>query len=189
MRRAGYIIQTKVRLTRRTKMGLIQSYTATLVISNMRRFIHFGILLAFAAAGLSLLGALFLAKDRVPEFWSSFLLNVAAELLGLGITALVAVIVAKQKLDDWVPRLVNLIANLRGDNKINGPTARSAVICAVQIFSEERFLRTRPSLSVLTNDKNCKVCLMDAETEPLPNNSVRCKHCLLPSDIWGNTAV
>src|SRR5215203_1813910 len=105
----------------------------------MRRFIRFGIILAFIATGFSLLGALLLAKDRGPEFWSGFLQNTAAELLGLSIAATVASIIAKRNLDDWLPPLVNLIANLRQDQKINGPTARSAVICAVRIFSEERF--------------------------------------------------
>lgn len=73
--------------------------------------------------------------------------------------------------------------------KTGNRTARSAVICAVRIFSEERFLRKRPLVSVLANDAKCKVCLMDAEIERQQDNSVRCKNCLLPSDVWDHTAL
>jgi hypothetical protein len=150
----------------------------------MRRLIRYGIPISFAAAGLCFLAGLLLAEDWGREFWSNFFLNVTAELLGLALTVWIASIVAKHKLDELIPRVVDLIAHLRKDNKINGETARSAVTCAVEIFSEERFLRTRPALSILTHRENCQVCLLRAETEPQKDNTVRCQHCRLPSSVW-----
>jgi len=142
--------------------------------------IRYGVVVAFASAGLSFLGGFLLSKGWGREFWSNFLLNVAAELLGLVLTVWIASIVVKSKLDDLMPRVIDLIAHLRKDDKINGETARREVICTVGIFSEERFLRTRPAISILTNEKNCEVCLMRAETTPRKDNFVRCKHCRLP---------
>ncbi len=155
----------------------------------MRRIITVGILLAFAASALILFGGWFLAKDRGSEFWSNYFLNVSAELAGFAITAFVASVAARRNLDKWVRPLVNLIAHLRKSENINGPTARSAVICAVRIFSEERFLQKRPMVSVLSNDAHCKVCLMTANVERQQDNTVRCTNCLLPSDLWDHDAV
>jgi hypothetical protein len=167
--------------------GQLNRYTATYV-TQMRRIISFGIVLAFAASAVILFAGWLLAKDRGRDFWSNYFLNVAAELLGLAIAVLVASIVAKRKLDDWLLPVINLIANLRRDQKINGPTAQGAVICAVRIFSEERFIRARPALSVLTEDATCKICQEPADLER-QNNVVTCKHCLLTVDVSRDTAV
>jgi hypothetical protein len=150
----------------------------------MRRLIRYGIPISFAVAGLCFVGGLLLAKDWGREFWSDFFLNVTAELLGIALTVWIASIVAKHKLDDLIPRVVDLIAHLRNDDKINVETARSAVTCAVEIFSEERFLRTRPALSILTHEDNCQVCLSEAQIEPQEDGTVRCQHCRLPSRVW-----
>jgi hypothetical protein len=142
----------------------------------MRRFITAGITIAIVAAVAAVLIAWALAKDHGADFWSNYLLNVGAELLGLAIAALVASIVAKRKLDDWLPPVIELIANLRNNGKLDGPSAQSAVICAVRIFSEERFLRTRPPLPVLNDDATCRIC---RETPVIEDSGARrtCTHC------------
>jgi len=88
----------------------------------MRRFITVGIGLTFVAAVAAVLIAWALAKDRGADFWSNYLLNLGAELLGLAIAALVASILAKHKLDDWLPPVIELIANLRKTEKLDGPS-------------------------------------------------------------------
>lgn len=154
----------------------------------MRRFITLGIVLAFAAAVLILFAGWYLATDRGPAFWSNFLVNIAAGLLGLAIVASVASIVAKKRFDVWLPAIIDLIANLRRNQNIDGPTARSAVVCAVRIFSEGRFLRVQPAIAVLTNDAKCQICLEPACVKDTPTQQT-CMHCLLTVDVSQKTAV
>jgi hypothetical protein len=142
----------------------------------MRRFITIGIGVAFVAAVAAVLIAWALAKDGGADFWSNYLLNLGAELLGLAIAAMVASIVAKHKLDDWLPPVIELIANLRKIEKLDGPSAQSAVVCAVRLFSEDRFLRTQPPLPVLNDDATCQICW---ERPVIKESESRrtCTHC------------
>src|SRR5256885_2046107 len=154
----------------------------------MRRFITVGIVLAFAAAGIILFAGWYVATKRGPDFWSNFLVNVAAGLLGLAIVALVASIVAKKRFDVWLPAIIDLITNLRRNQNIDGPTARSAVVCAVRIFSEGRFLRTQPAMAVLTQDAMCQICLEPACVKDTTTQQT-CMHCLLTVDVSKKSAV
>lgn len=150
----------------------------------IRRLIPYGIIIAFAAAALSFFIGFLFSTDSGRVFWSGFLLNLAAELMGVALTLWGAAIVAGKKLDNLTPRLVDLIAHLRKDKKIGSETARSAVICMVEILSEDRLRRTRPSLSIYTRERNCRVCLDSSEIDKEDDGSERCKHCRLKREIW-----
>ena len=150
-------------------------------------FITLGIALAVVGAGLILFVGWYFAIKRGPDFWSNFLVNVAAGLLGLAIAATVASIVAKKRFDVWLPAIIDLIANLRRNQNIDGPTARSAVVCAVRIFSEGRFLRVHPAIAVLTDDAKCQICLEPACIKDTPTKQT-CMHCLLTVDVSQNAA-
>lgn len=152
----------------------------------MRKLISYGAFIGIGVAALTFLGSLLLAKDLNREFWSSFLLNLSAELLGLGLAILIASIVARKKLDDLAPHILNLIARLTHDKKIEGETARGLVICAVKVLSEDRLRRTPRLLSILTQEQRCGVCLLNAETKPGPKGFAECVHCELESDVWKN---
>lgn len=149
----------------------------------LRRLIRYSIIIAFAAAAVTFVISLLLAKDSGREFWSGFLLNVAAELLGVALTVWGATIVASKKLDELTPRFVNLIAHLRKVDKIDSETARGAVICVVEVLSEDRLQRTRPSLSVFTREQHCRVCRDSFEVEKVKGIE-RCKNCGLKSEVW-----
>jgi hypothetical protein len=148
--------------------------------------IRYGAILASVVFLFSFIGGLSFAKELDDEFWSNFFLNIAAEMLGLALTAWAVYFVARQKFGDLMPPVIKLIAQLRSDNKITPQVARSGVVCAVAIIPDERLRRTDPPLSILRQEEQCQVCSLTAQTDLGDGGFRKCHYCGLQSDRWRN---
>jgi len=136
------------------------------------------------ALASSVVSASFLNKN---DLIGGFLLNVAAEALGIGFGLLgalwVATRVARERLDAIAPKIVKLIAQLRRDGLISPGAARAAVVCTVQVVSERPLAVLRGPASVALRNQSCSVCSLEVEVVPQDADK-RCAHCGLSGSVW-----
>ena len=140
------------------------------------------ILTAFIAVILATI-SFCLTKD--PEFFANLLLNIVAEFFGISlgilITAYIAIEIAKKRLKELAPEVVNLIQLLREKENIKPEVARAAVVAFVSLIDEEAF--SRDSKICPSSNEHCRVCDLPSETrEELGKR--KCKKCGLPGEVW-----
>ena len=114
--------------------------------------------------------------------------NLVAELLGIALGILLAVPIAslwaRHKLKDVAPSLVDLLQQLRDDQKLSGRATRCAMVCAVNLIYEEGFDRLRGGPSAeATTPTPCAVCRLEAMADKTGGH-LRCHYCKLPGHLW-----
>lgn len=155
----------------------------------------FRLAIKFGAGGAFLVSLFFLGLAGLlailnsSPFWGSILQNLFAEFFGLAFGILFAAVIARevanQKLDELAPELIALIARLRRHGVLDGPAARSCVICAAKFLSEENLQSSRDKNFKIEFGMTCPVCKEKAPTErPDDKGGWRCKLCDLDSGVW-----
>lgn len=147
----------------------------------MRKLIILTIILLLSIVPLLTWWSYGLANDDGGKitFWHSFLLNLAAESVGIIIGISIPFIVGAWLASKKLRPLIELIAHLRSEEIISPKTARGGVICTVKLVSEER-IKKDISLSFVHRTQNCDVCALPIEIRA----DKRCKHCGLKDHVW-----
>ena len=126
-----------------------------------------------------------LGRDGAGEFISSLLLNIVAEAVGVGATALIGLWIARKMLRDVAPALVNVIRRLREGGTISDKAAQAMVVLSVQLLFQDALTEERDtSIAGERVHKSCSVCSLPYVTEPTKNSVHRCAHCKLPGVYW-----
>lgn len=120
-------------------------------------------------------------------FWSNLLMNIVAEIGGVGLGLLVAthlaIRITERKLKCLAPPITNLIEQLRKDNVISEKAAQAAVVVAVNLISEDSFNQARNISSGTTSTSPCRVCALVSKTIHV-DGKVKCAKCGLPGTFW-----
>ena len=116
---------------------------------------------------------------------NDLLLNIIAEIIGISIGTVITIVIASyaagSKLKELTQPIIDLITQLRIECKISKKTARNCVKCAVKIIGEDTLYEVNPSLSILTKERECSVCGLEAE---MTRDESSCKYCFLHVKNW-----
>jgi hypothetical protein len=118
------------------------------------------------------------------SFRGNLYLNFVPEFLGAAFGVLVPLIiiawVADKRLKKLSQPIMELIAQLRAEERITKEVARRSAICAVNIISEINVKKDKTSVSLKQREEKCDVCALPIEIR----KDYRCKYCLLPDHVW-----
>lgn len=115
---------------------------------------------AIICVSLTVLGYRWWGDDG-NSFKANFTLNVVAELVGMGLTATAAALIAIWVTKKKLASAIESITRLRTDGIIDSRTARTAVVFTVGFISPELLRHSRSSESNAQVSRLCRVCKLN----------------------------
>jgi hypothetical protein len=131
------------------------------------------------ATVIAVTAAAMLDRSSWKAFFSSLLLNLIAEMLGLTGALWAAWWFAKKRLAVVGPRLTELVTQLRRDGRLSAQAARESVACAVGLIAEDPRTFGRVVAEV-----PCNVCTLPSPIQLTKRNRRVCGYCGLPEGTW-----
>jgi hypothetical protein len=122
-------------------------------------------------------------------YWATLRQNLAAEILGFSLGAVLAAWVAwglaRERISRIGKPLIQLIAQLRVDGRLSGNAARTAVIVVARVLGDDAGIQQPAGLTPNEHQESCDVCgLSSCVATSNADHQMYCDQCGLPDGYW-----